>query len=217
MSDARREILARIGRALADVPSGERPDDVPVARDYRQHSELAAGSGELVELFAARVLDYGAEVLRCRGGDVGAQVAAACRARGLQALVAADELPAAWLPAGVELHRDDALTAAELDRIGAALTGCAVAIAETGTIVLDGGARCGRRALTLVPDHHLCVIARAQLVALVPEALAAVASAATTQRRPITLISGPSATSDIELTRVQGVHGPRDLVVVIAG
>jgi L-lactate dehydrogenase complex protein LldG len=216
MSDARQEILGRIGRALADVPAGERAADVPVARDYRRHSPLTAGSDTLVELFTERLRDYGAEVLRCEAADVGVQVADACRARGLQVLVTT-EVPSAWLPPGLELRRDEALTAAELDRIGAVLTGCAVAIAETGTLILDGGPRCGRRAVTLVPDHHICVIEREQLVALVPEALAIVAPAATAQRRPITLISGPSATSDIELTRVQGVHGPRDLIVVVAG
>jgi L-lactate dehydrogenase complex protein LldG len=105
----------------------------------------------------------------------------------------------------------------ELDRIDGALTGCAAAIAETGTIVLDGGAVSGRRALTLVPDHHICVVTAEQIHGQLADALTAVAAAVTGQQAPITLVSGPSATSDIELERVEGVHGPRHLSVLVVG
>jgi L-lactate dehydrogenase complex protein LldG len=127
----------------------------------------------------------------------------------------APDLPADLRPAGVELVEDDGLAATELDALDAALTTCAAACAETGTIALDGGPGQGRRALTLVPDVHVCVVRADQIVETVPELIAALAGAAR-EGRPIVLVSGPSATSDIELNRVEGVHGPRTLVVLIA-
>jgi L-lactate dehydrogenase complex protein LldG len=120
-----------------------------------------------------------------------------------------------WRPAGVELVEDHGLSAHELDRIDGALTGCTAAIAETGTIILTGGPPEGRRALTLVPDLHICVVGEAQICELLPEALAVIGDRGLASR-PITFISGPSATSDIELSRVEGVHGPRNLVVLVA-
>jgi L-lactate dehydrogenase complex protein LldG len=116
----------------------------------------------------------------------------------------------------VEVVEDQGLSARELDRIDGVITGCAAAIAETGTLVLDGQGACGRRVLTLVPDHHICIVRADQVLGLVPEAISRVAPAVTERRLPITLISGPSASSDIELNRVEGVHGPRHLVVVMA-
>jgi L-lactate dehydrogenase complex protein LldG len=118
---------------------------------------------------------------------------------------------------GAELvHDGPELVPADLDGLDAALTGCALGIAETGTIVLDGAPLSGRRALTLVPDHHVCVVRAEQVVASVPDAVAALAEAAG-EGRPITFVSGPSATSDIELERVEGVHGPRKLDLIVAG
>ena len=132
----------------------------------------------------------------------------------MRRLVAPPDLPPGWAPPGVELLRDGGLTNEQLDAADGVLTGCALAVAQTGTIVLDGGAAQGRRALTLLPDYHLCVVQAGQIVGLLPEAVARLGAAARAGR-PLTLISGPSATSDIELNRVEGVHGPRTLEVLI--
>jgi L-lactate dehydrogenase complex protein LldG len=214
MADARDQILARIRSALADVPTSERLADVPVARDYRRTD--ARPQAELVTLFAQRVGDYRAVVQRVPAASLGEAITHACREQRLRRLAVAPGVPEPWLPAGTERVPDDNLSAAELDRFDGAITGCAAAIAETGTIVLDGGALSGRRALTLVPDHHICVVGADQIHGQIAQALAAVAAAVTEQRAPITLVSGPSATSDIELERVEGVHGPRHLTVLIA-
>jgi len=213
VTDAREEILARIRGALDDVPATERPGDVPVPRDY---DRLPARSRpDSLRVFAERLADYRAEVREVTADAVAASVTRACAARGLRRLGVPSGVPPAWRPHGVELVADASLEVAALDGLDGALTGCAAAIAETGTLILDGDERCGRRALTLVPDHHICIVEADQVIDGVPEAIAAVAAAATEQRRPITLVSGPSATSDIELTRVEGVHGPRHLLVLI--
>ncbi len=136
-----------------------------------------------------------------------------CRERKAARLAVPTDLPEAWRPLGVELAPDAELTAHELDDLDGALTGCALGIAETGTIVLDGGPTQGRRALSLVPDYHLCVVRQEQIVDLVPEAVERL-EPAVREGRPLTFVSGPSATSDIELNRVEGVHGPRTLHVV---
>jgi L-lactate dehydrogenase complex protein LldG len=124
-------------------------------------------------------------------------------------------LPAHWRPDGVEVIEDHGLTAKQLDAIEGAITGCAVGIAETGTLVLDGQGASGRRVITLVPDHHICIVREDQVLGLVPEAIAAIAQSVTERGAPITLVSGPSASSDIELTRVEGVHGPRHLLILL--
>jgi L-lactate dehydrogenase complex protein LldG len=212
MSTARDEMLRRIRSALRDVPASERAEDVPVARDYRQSG--AAARAELVEQFADRLVDYKAKVRRVSEAELPEAITAACALRGVQRLVVPADLPADWAPPGVTLLRDNRLTHAQLDESDGVLTGCALAIAQTGTIILDSGPIQGRRALTLLPDYHLCVVRAAQIVALVPEAIRRLQPAA---HRPITFISGPSATSDIELNRVEGVHGPRTLEVLIVG
>jgi L-lactate dehydrogenase complex protein LldG len=214
VSGAREEILRRIGAALDDVPGAETPADVAVARDYRSAGERPRE--ELVAYLAQRIADYAARVRQVAMAELADAVTAACAEMGLRRVVVPPGLPASWRPRDVELLEDDELSATDLDGIDGAVTGCAAAIAQTGTLVLDGSPICGRRALTLVPDHHICVVLAGQIVELVPEAIAAVAPAVREGRRPITLVSGPSASSDIELSRVEGVHGPRNLLVLIA-
>jgi L-lactate dehydrogenase complex protein LldG len=203
VSSARDEVLARVRAALGDVPRDEAPEPRP-------YEPAPAPPGDPVARFAERVADYRATV--GEAPDVAAAVAEACAAHGAARLAVAPGVPASWHPAGVELVVDDGLSAGTLDELDGALTGCALAIAETGTFVLDGGERSGRRALTLIPDLHVCVVERSQVVATVPEAIRALEGSP----GPFTFVSGPSATSDIELDRVEGVHGPRRLVVLLA-
>ncbi|CAN5303558.1 LUD domain-containing protein [soil metagenome] len=217
MAGARQEVLARVRAALRDVPPGEAPGDVPVERGYRTHDE--APDDERIDRFVERVEEYEASVRRVDAGQVATAVAEACAARGARRLALPHDLPAGWRPDGVELVADDAgapLDHATLDGLDGALTGCAVGIAETGTIVLDAGTGQGRRVITLLPDYHLCVVGVDQVVGSVPEAVAVLAGAVAAGR-PLTWISGPSATSDIELDRVEGVHGPRTLDVLLVG
>jgi L-lactate dehydrogenase complex protein LldG len=213
MSAAREEILGRIRAALADVPESERPADVPVAADYRRRG--TRDRDELVSVLAQRLEDYHADVRRVDPGQLPQALTEACRDFGLRRLVVPAALPVDWRPTGVELTEDQGLSAAELDQIDGAVTGCAGAIAETGTLILDGRGVCGRRVVTLVPDHHICVVRADQIVDSVPEGIATVRTAVIEEGAPITLISGPSASSDIELSRVEGVHGPRHVRVLI--
>jgi L-lactate dehydrogenase complex protein LldG len=215
MTTARDEVLRRIRHGLRDVPVGERADDVAVVRGYRREGEVA--SPGLVQRFAERVAEYKAHVEHVGEAALPAAIAAACARRGVRRLIVPADLPSAWLPQGVEILVDDKLSNEALDESDGVLTGCALGIAQTGTIVLDGGAMQGRRAITLVPDYHLCVVRADQIVDLVPEAITRLAPAVRDARRPITFVSGPSATSDIELNRVEGVHGPRTLDVLIVG
>jgi L-lactate dehydrogenase complex protein LldG len=168
----------------------------------------------LASQFAERVAEYKVAVRQITPAELPSAIAATCAARGVRYLVAPVDIPREWLPADVEALLDDGLTNAQLDTSDGVLTGCALGIAETGTIVLDGGSSQGRRAITLLPDYHLCVVREEQIVGLVPEAIEALAGAVA-ERRPLTFISGPSATSDIELNRVEGVHGPRTLEVLV--
>jgi L-lactate dehydrogenase complex protein LldG len=211
---AREAILRRIRTALHDVPADEQPEDVAVVRDYR-HSGTAARE-EVIAQFIERVADYKVLVQRVEEASLPQAIATACTARGVRRLVIPADLPESWRPMQVELLPDaGTLSYEQLDASDGALTGCALGIAQTGTIVLNGGAYQGRRAITLLPDYHLCVVFETQIVDLVPEAIARLRDAVLTERRPITFISGPSATSDIELNRVEGVHGPRTLHVLV--
>jgi len=207
--EARAAVLGRVRDALGDA----RGSEVAVPRDYRRHDE--AGHEAVVDRFAERVSEYRATVFRAAGDDLATTLAEACRECGAQRLAVPRDLPDQWRPEGIELVADEGMSPKELDAMDGALTGCALAIAETGTIVLDGGAAQGRRALTLVPDYHLCVVRAESIVGQVPEAIEALGDAIHAGRA-VTFVSGPSATSDIELIRVEGVHGPRTLHVVIA-
>jgi iron-sulfur cluster protein len=205
--NARGTILGAIRSALAD-----RPAAVDVPRAYRRRTDRSRD--EIVALFAERVGEYKASVRIAQPGELPEALAELCGERDARRLAVPTDLPDAWRPNRIELVPDAELTPHELDRLDGALTGCALGIAETGTIVLDGGAGQGRRALSLVPDYHLCVVAEDQVVGLVPEAVERL-EPSVREGRPLTFVSGPSATSDIELNRVEGVHGPRTLHVVV--
>jgi L-lactate dehydrogenase complex protein LldG len=197
-------ILARIRKAIANAP-----EPPPIPHDFREQDERDRSA--ILEDFIDRLIDYKAIVKRTDYANLPQTIADTCLQQGVIRLVVAADLPTRWIPANVTALRDDPpLTCADLDKSSAVLTGCALAIAQTGTIILDGGASQGRRALSLIPDLHLCVVHAEQVVGLVPEAIARLSERSI---RPITLISGPSATSDIELSRVEGVHGPRTLQV----
>ncbi|MEU6549558.1 LUD domain-containing protein [Streptomyces sp. NPDC046915] len=209
---SRDRILGRVRRALADVRADETPYEQAVPRDYlREHGGRSAE--ETVELLAENLADYRALVHRCTAGELAATVGRLLAERSSRTVLVPPAPDAAWLE-GVDVEQvaDRAeSTPHELDRVDSVVTGCAVAVAETGTIVLDGGPDQGRRRITLVPDHHICVVrVPDQVVASVPQALERL-----DPTRPLTWISGPSATSDIELDRVEGVHGPRTLEVVL--
>jgi L-lactate dehydrogenase complex protein LldG len=191
---ARDEVLGRVRSALGEAPA---VPDVP--RDY--HGPGAAAVD--IDLFCERVADYKATVHRVAAADVARAVREVLAGHGAERVAGT-----------IEGFEDAALGARGLDALDGVVTGCALGIAETGTIVLDGAEASGRRALTLVPDLHLCVVHEEQIVATVPDAVDRLAEAARAGR-PITLVSGPSATSDIELDRVEGVHGPRRLEVLV--
>ena len=207
MSDTgKNAMLRRIRRAIADAP--EPPE---ILRDFRHRDERDRPA--IVEDFVDRLIDYKAIVTRTDTAGLPAAIADACQQHSISQLAVPADVPDVWLPPIVTVLRDEPpLTYADLDKSYAVLTGCAVGIAQTGTIILDGGALQGRRVLSLLPDIHLCVVRAEQVVGLVPEAIAKLAAQAT---HPITFISGPSATSDIELSRVEGVHGPRTLHVLL--
>ncbi len=198
---AREEILARIRTALADRPAAP-----AIPRDYQPAGSAVAD----LDRFAERVTDYRATVYRVDDAGAAGQIAAVLAGAGVSRVVVPDGFPQSWLPAA-DIVREP-LTTAGLDAADGTLATCALAVAETGTIVLDAGPGQGRRALSLVPDYLLIVVRAEQVVANVPDAISAL-----DPTRPLTWISGPSATSDIELNRVEGVHGPRTLDVVLVG
>ncbi|HEX8305946.1 MAG TPA: LUD domain-containing protein [Jatrophihabitans sp.] len=208
MTGARDEVLARIAGALA--PGDGRPR-AEIPRRYRRAGDAAPSIPELVDLLVDRLVDYRATVSRCQEAGVAALLARRLTEHGIESVLAPDGFPERWLSDTRALRlADETLTPAQLDRIDGVLCTCTLAIAETGTLVLDSGPGQGRRAVSLVPDYLLIVLRADQVVAGVPEAVARL-----DPRRPLTWISGPSATSDIELNRVEGVHGPRTLDVIL--
>ncbi|KIQ18955.1 LutC/YkgG family protein [Rhodococcus sp. MEB064] len=196
--NAKSEILERIRAATAGGVAG-----VDVPRDYDRAALVGPGN---VDRFAETIDDYRAQVYRISEAEIAGTVASLLGDG--RAVVPAD-LPSAWVD-GIAVVPDEGLSIDQLDALDAVITGCAVGIAATGTIVLDASVAQGRRALTLVPDHHICIVRADQVVDTVPQAFAVLDAT-----RPLTFISGPSATSDIELNRVEGVHGPRRLDVLI--
>jgi L-lactate dehydrogenase complex protein LldG len=212
---AREEMLGRIRTALG-AGAGQAGD---VPRGYR--TAVDTDTPALIGLLTERLRDYGTGVRRCAPEGVLAAVRDALAGRGARRVVLPPGLslggPGSPGPAldhaglaGVTFVTDDGLSPGELDAADGVITTAALAIAETGTIILDSGPGQGRRALTLVPDYHLCLLHASQIVAIVPQAVGRLDPG-----RPGTWISGPSATSDIELDRVQGVHGPRTLEVIL--
>jgi L-lactate dehydrogenase complex protein LldG len=209
---SRDTVLGRVRAALADVPRDEEPNDVDVPRDYNR------GTGDdhhrVLDQFVEHVRDYGAGVRRARPVELADTVRQVVRAHGVHTMAVAPGFPEHLVSqAGVVVMRDETpMSPASLDRADGVATTAAAAIAETGTIALVSGSGMGRRALSLVPDVHVCVVREDQVVATLPQAMDVLA---TNGDRPITLISGGSATSDIELVRVEGVHGPRTLEVIL--
>ena len=201
---------AMLGRIRVAVGDGVAVPEIP--RDYRVGADLEPAA--VVRMFAERVGEYRATVHQASTDSLPAVVATILAGSGATRVVVPPGLPAGWLaavaPVTTVLTDDGAITADELDGVDVVITGSAVAIAETGTIVLDAAPDQGRRVITLVPDHHICVVTAGSIVVTVPEGLARIHPT-----RPLTMISGPSATSDIELDRVEGVHGPRNLDVII--
>jgi len=216
-------VLRRIRAALGS--GGGADEDVAAAREaavgpagaYRRAGDL--GREALVDLFAGRAEEYRVTVRRIGESALPEAIGAELQAHAARTVAAPADLPEAWRVPGVRWRLDGSegaglLDTEAVDGCDAVVTGCAAAVADTGTILFDGGERQGRRLLTLMPDLHLCVVREAQVVETVPEVVAA-SSEAARRGAPITLVSGPSATSDIELNRVEGVHGPRTLIVLL--
>jgi L-lactate dehydrogenase complex protein LldG len=209
---AREEILERIATAhRAAPPAGPEYAEIPRVEPA---SDDVRSPEALVELLIDRLVDYRARVRKASIDELPGVLAAALSERGISSVVAPHGLPEAWLAeTAAHVLRDEPehpLSVTDLDRVDGVITGCAVAIAETGTLILDASTDQGRRAITLVPDYHLCLVSQDAIVPDVPQALPRIEPT-----RPLTMISGPSATSDIELNRVEGVHGPRTLEVIV--
>jgi L-lactate dehydrogenase complex protein LldG len=212
MSEAKRVMLERICKAIRDVPETERSEDVAVNRSYRS----STGHANLLDLTAERIAEYRARVEIVSADKLASCIQASLKRLGIKRLIVPHDLPEDWKPNGFELIEEStrALEHSELEQADGVLTACTLAIAETGTLVLDHARGQGRRALTLIPDVHLCVLLESQIVDNLPAAMKLL-EPSVRLGRPLTFISGPSATSDIELSRVEGVHGPRTLEVLI--
>lgn len=212
---AREEILARIREATKDVSEKDPVKDVPVEWSYNQPTPLDS----VLDTFVENIIDYKARIVRTPAAETGKAIVAALKELGAKTVVVPEGVPSVWVSAlsegELEIVRDDPpLSHAQLNDVDAVLTGSGVSIAETGTICLDHRDDQGRRALTLVPDRHVCVVRAETVVSDVPEAVTRL-KGSIIEGRPATWISGGSATSDIELSRVEGVHGPRQLFVIL--
>jgi len=207
---SRDDVLGRIRSAIGDRAASREADYASIPRGYRQAPSLSRQ--ECIDLFADRLRHYDAGVYQCGLAELSEAIARALDSRGKRRIMIPAELSRDLLPAGVAFVSDTGMSAIELDAAEGVLTGCTVAIAQTGTIILRHASAEGRRALTLVPDYHLCVVEADQIVETAPEAFRRLAAL---NPRVLTTISGPSATADIEMTRIKGVHGPRTLDVIL--
>jgi len=202
-------VLGKIRSALDDVDESE---VLEVRREYQREGVL--GVEERLELFQERIVDYKVRYRQVKEQDLQSEILKSCQANNIKRVCIPTDLPKDWQPLNLDIIEDDNLDYQALEACDGVITGCAVAIAETGSIALDAGQYQGRRVISLLPDYHLCIVFEEQVVDVVPEAVKQL-QASIDAKRPITLISGPSATSDIELSRVEGVHGPRTLEVLL--
>lgn len=211
-NDARAVVLGRIRKAIggASAMDAARAEWAAIPRDFKRAA--SHGRGAVLGLLVERLTDYDAHVVMVGPAGVVDAVKGLLEARGLQRILVPAGMPDGVLPEGFAFVVDAGFSAAELDGFDGVLTMATVAIAETGTVVLQNAAGQGRRAATLVPDYHLCVVRAADVVETVPEAMARLQA---TAALATTFVSGPSATADIEMTRIKGVHGPRFLDVVV--
>jgi L-lactate dehydrogenase complex protein LldG len=213
-NSARAEVLRRIRAAKGGVASAEAAQAGWSAIERRYRREATRSREAILELLEDRLRDYDARVVRVGHGQVPASAARMLGERKVRRMVVPAGLAAEWLPDGFEFVVDEGLAAVELDAVDGVMTGATLAIAETGTVVLQNVSGQGRRAVTLVPDYHLCVVRVEDVVETVPEAMARLQA---TAGLATTFVSGPSATADIEMTRIKGVHGPRFLDVILVG
>jgi L-lactate dehydrogenase complex protein LldG len=210
VTTAKADILNRIRTALG-ARDGDRVEEYRgISRRYRRSGTL--GADARIELFISRIQHYDGGIFRCDRAALAETIAEALSERSKRRLMVPSAFPREWLPAGFDFVADESLDNQDLDRSEGALTTCTVAIAFTGTIVLSHSPSEGRRALTLVPDYHLCVVEGEQIVETVPQAFERLREV---NPSLVTTISGPSATADIEMTRIKGVHGPRTLDVIV--
>jgi L-lactate dehydrogenase complex protein LldG len=209
---AREEILTRIRAANGTASSAEQPDDAwhALPRAYNAIARLQPYA--TLDLLEERLRDYDATVVRCSAAEVAVTIERMLSRAAVQRILVPPGLPPAWLTPTLQFTPDDAFSAPELDRFDAVLTASTLAIAETGTVVLQTVPGQGRRAVSLVPDYHLCVVKATEVVETVSQAMARLDP---TRDLPTTFVSGPSATADIEMTRIKGVHGPRILEVIL--
>lgn len=209
-SEAKAVILERIRGAVQSDSSKCEQEYAAIPRQYMRSGKLA--EAEKINLLEERLREYDAGVYRTSAANLKKTVAGILTERKVHRMAIARETPASWLPEGFAFHQSEDAPAVDLDRFDGVLTGCTVAIAETGSLVLQNAAAQGPRQLSLVPDYHCCIVFANQVVETVPESFDRLAGTATL---PTTFISGPSATADIEMTRIKGVHGPRFLDVIL--